>query len=352
MDRVLDSAAFINGPEIAELEAALCTYCGAKHCIAVASGTDALMLALMAMDFQAGDEVCTSPFSFFATAAMPAFLNGRINYVDIDPITFNIDHTLLPKVPEPSGKRRVKAIIPVSLYGQCANMDAINAYAKKYNLRVLEDAAQSFGAAYRGRQSCNLSDMAITSFFPAKPLGCYGDGGAVFTNCDELAEKVRLYRNHGQSERYRHSAVGLNSRMDTMQAAILLVKLAHYPRELEMRSAAARRYDELLAGLVETPKVLDGNTSSWAQYTVRIPKSYNRDQIRHKLEASGIPAAVHYPLPIYRQQALACDIERYAAENPNTEEACQTVLSLPMHAFITAEEQMLVAQGLRAALGA
>ena len=228
-------------------------------------------------------------------------------------------------------------------------MEAINNYAQKHGLWVLEDAAQSFGATFKGQYSCNLSDMATTSFFPSKPLGCYGDGGAVFTNNDELAEQIRLLRNHGQKERYRHSIIGFNSRLDTLQAAVLKVKLTHLPDELAQRDEAANRYNEMLKGLVETPVIGQNNLSAWAQYTIRIPVGHSRDAVRQKMESAGIPTAVHYPLPLHKQEAIVKHLQADVI-CPVAEQAAATVLSLPMHPFISVEDQQKVVKTLEAAL--
>src|SRR5271170_4992838 len=261
---VLDHGQYVMGPEIGLLEEALAVRTGARHCVACSSGTDALLLAMMALGIGPGDEVATSPFSFFATAEIIALLGAKPAFVDIDPVTYNLDPSLLRAAITP----RTKAILPVSLYGQCADMDAIVRAAG--NIPVIEDAAQSFGATYKGRQSCNLSLIGCTSFFPSKPLGCYGDGGAVFTSDDQLAEKMRMLRNHGQDRRYHHPLIGVNGRMDTIQAAVLLAKLEVFDQEVQRRAEVGARYSELLHEIVKTPRIREGNTSVYAQYTIEV----------------------------------------------------------------------------------
>src|SRR5580658_5975421 len=263
---VLDHGQYILGPEVRELEERLAARIGAKYCISCASGTDALLLALMALGIKAGDEVVTAPFTFFATGEMIALIGAIPVFADIDPATYNLD----PAVIEAAITPRTKAIMPVSLYGQPADMDAINVIAERYNLAVIEDAAQSFGALYHGRHSGNLSTIGCTSFFPSKPLGCYGDGGACFTNDDALAEAMLELRNHGQSARYLHTRIGINGRLDTLQAAVLLAKLEIFDEELVARAEVADRYTALLKDAVQTPTVLSDRTSAWAQYTIQV----------------------------------------------------------------------------------
>lgn len=321
IQRVLDHGQYILGPEVAELEEKLCAYTGAKHCITVANGTDALQIAQMALGIGPGDEVITPGFTYIATAETVALLRAKPVYVDIDPRTYNLDPALLEAAITP----RTKAIIPVSLYGQCADFDAINAIAAKHGIPVIEDAAQSFGATYKGRKSCNLSTIACTSFFPSKPLGCYGDGGAIFTNDDELAKVMRQIARHGQDRRYHHIRVGVNSRLDTLQAAILLPKLAVLDNEMAVRNQVAERYTQLLnqAGINTTPHIEAHNTSAWAQYTVRVK---NRAGVQDALGVKGIPTAVHYPLPLNRQPAVV-DHSGYL---PHGDNAANEVISLPI----------------------
>lgn len=323
---VLAHGQYILGPEVAELEEKLAAYTGAKYCISCANGTDALQIALMALDVGPGDEVITPGFTYIATAEAAAVLGAKPVYVDIDPRTYNLDPALLEAAITP----RTKAIIPVSLYGQCADFDAINAIAARHGITVIEDAAQSFGATYKGRKSCNLSTIATTSFFPSKPLGCYGDGGAIFTSDDELAKVMRQIARHGQEKRYHHVRVGMNSRLDTLQAAILLPKLEILDDELAAKQQVAETYARLLgeAG-IQPPQVESHNTSAWAQYTIRV---HNRPAVQKALAETGIPTAVHYPLPLNKQPAVA----DATAKLPQGDLAAEQVISLPMHAYLDA----------------
>ncbi|WP_348655571.1 DegT/DnrJ/EryC1/StrS family aminotransferase [uncultured Sulfitobacter sp.] len=322
--RVLAHGKYILGPEVDELEERLADYCGAKHCITCANGTDALQIALMAIGIGPGDEVITPGFSYIATAEATAVLGGKPVYVDIDPATYNLDSALVEAAITP----RTKAIIPVSLYGQPADYDSINAIAEKHGLIVIEDGAQSFGATYKGRKSGNLTTISCTSFFPSKPLGCYGDGGAVFTSDSELGKIIRQIARHGQEKRYYHERVGINSRLDTLQAAILLPKLAILDDEIAARQSLAEAYDVALAPLgLTTSSIADDSNSAWAQYTVRVPK---RDQLQAKLKTAGIPTAVHYPLPLNRQPAVSDATARL----PHGDKAAQEVMSLPMHPYL------------------
>ena len=322
--RVLAHGQYILGPEVAELEEKLAAYTGAKYCITVANGTDALQIAQMALGIGPGDEVITPGFTYIATAETVALLGAKPVYVDIAPRTCNLDPARLEAAITP----RTKAIIPVSLYGQCADYDAINAIAAKHRIPVIEDAAQSFGATYKGRKSCNLTTIACTSFFPSKPLGCYGDGGAIFTNDDELATVMRQIARHGQDRRYHHIRVGVNSRLDTLQAAILLPKLEVLNTEMQARQRVADEYARLLTQAGITPPHVDThNTSAWAQYTVQVP---NRQQLQDKLKAQDIPTAVHYPIPLNLQPAVA-DLK---AHLPMGDAVAQRVVSLPMHPYL------------------
>jgi UDP-2-acetamido-2-deoxy-ribo-hexuluronate aminotransferase len=321
IQRVLDHGQYILGPEVAELEEKLAAYTGAKYCITVANGTDALQIAQMALGIGPGDEVITPGFTYIATAETVAVLGAKPVYVDIDPRTYNINPALLEAAITP----RTKAIIPVSLYGQCADIDVITAIAAKHGIPVIEDAAQSFGATYKGRKSCNLTTIACASFFPSKPLGCYGDGGAIFTNDDELAKVIRQIARHGQDRRYHHIRVGVNSRLDTLQAAILLPKLAIFEEEIALRQQAAASYEQLLnqAGIDTTPYIEPHNTSVYAQYTIRVK---DRDALQVKLKAAGIPTAVHYPIPLNKQPAVA----DAGAHLPVGDLVAGEVMSLPM----------------------
>ncbi|MDN7124512.1 DegT/DnrJ/EryC1/StrS family aminotransferase [Pseudidiomarina sp. 1APP75-32.1] len=329
ISRVLAHGKYILGPEVQALEEKLAEYTGAKHCITVANGTDALQIAQMAIGVGPGDEVITPGFTYIATAETVALLGAKPIYVDIDHKTYNIDPNLL----EAAITKNTKAIIPVSLYGQCADFDAINAIANKHGIPVIEDAAQSFGATYKGRKSCNLSTIACTSFFPSKPLGCYGDGGAIFTNNDELAGVIRQIARHGQKRRYHHIRIGINSRLDTIQAAILLAKLAILDDEIEKRNKVASRYgDQLKAiGAKSAPNVESYNSSAWAQYTIRVA---NREKVQAILQKFGIPTSVHYPIPLNRQPA----VEDLNASLPVGDRAAREVMSLPMHPYLKEEE--------------
>ncbi|WP_295538627.1 DegT/DnrJ/EryC1/StrS aminotransferase family protein [uncultured Thiohalocapsa sp.] len=345
---VLEHGRYILGPEVTALEARLADDVGVRHCIGVASGTDALLVALMALDVGPGDEVITTPFTFVATAEVIALLGASPKFVDIDPVTYNIDPAQVAAAIGP----KTRAIMPVSLYGQCADMDAINAVADRHRLPVIEDAAQSYGASYRGRRSCGLSTIGCTSFFPSKPLGAYGDGGACFTDDDALAARMRQVMNHGQDQRYSHPRLGLNARLDTLQAAVLLAKLAIFPDEVERRAAVGNRYTELLHargarsvaaakdGLL-TPYIAPDRTSVFAQYTLQAD---HRDAVIAKLKAQDIPTAVHYPIPLNRQGAYA----HYCCPDctPNADRAAARVLSLPMHPYLSAADAERVADAL------
>ncbi|WP_421844359.1 DegT/DnrJ/EryC1/StrS family aminotransferase [Marinobacter algicola] len=339
IQKVLSHGKYILGPEVSELEEKLALYCGAKHCITVANGTDALQIAQMAVGVGPGDEVIVPGFSYIATAETPAVLGAKPVYVDIDPKTYNLNPELLEAVITP----RTKAIIPVSLYGQCADFDTINAIAEKHGIPVIEDGAQSFGASYKGKNSCNLTAIGCTSFFPSKPLGCYGDGGAIFTNDDELATVLRQIARHGQDKRYHHIRVGVNSRLDTLQAAILLPKLELLDEEIQLRNQVAENYTRLLsdAGIATTPFVEEHNVSAWAQYTIRVD---NRETVQIKLKEAGVPTAVHYPIPLNKQPAVE-DTEACLSAG---DAAAQTVMSLPMHPYLSKDEQNRVVESLTA----
>lgn len=340
--RVLAHGKYILGPEVNELEERLAGYTGAGYCISCANGTDALQIALMAVGVGPGDEVITPGFSYIATAETTAILGGTPVYVDIDPVTYNIDPSLIEAAITP----RTKAIIPVSLYGQPADFDAINAIAERHGIPVIEDGAQSFGATYKGRKTGNLSTIGCTSFFPSKPLGCYGDGGAIFTSDPELAKVIRQIARHGQDRRYHHVRVGMNSRLDTLQAAILLPKLAILDDEIVARQKVAEAYGTVLAPIgIPTPVVLDDCTSAWAQYTVRVR---NRDAVQAALKAAGIPTAVHYPLPLNLQPAVVDE----GAKLPVGDKAAEDVMSLPIHPYLTAHNQKRVVQELVKSIGA
>ena len=324
IQRVLAHGQYILGPEVDELEERLAAFTGARHCITCANGTDALQIAQMALGIGPGDEVITPGFAYIATAETITLLGAKPVYVDIDPRTYTIDPALIEAAITP----RTKAIMPVSLYGQCANFDAINSIAEKHGLPVIEDAAQSFGATYKGRRSCNLSTIACTSFFPSKPLGCYGDGGAIFTSDEGLAKVIRQIARHGQERRYHHVRLGVNSRLDTIQAAILLCKLSILGDENAARQCLAEGYGVALKPMgIVSPELRPDRTSAWAQYTIRVQE---RTRVQLALTEAGIPTVVHYPLPLHRQSAVADP----SAHLPQSDWAAAEVLSLPLHAYL------------------
>ena len=342
IQRVLDHGQYIMGPEVEELEAKLAARTGAKHCITVASGTEALLISLMAIGLKAGDEVITTPFTFAATAEMIVLLGGNPVFVDIEPDTCNIDASKIEAAITP----RTRAIMPVSLYGQVADMDEINAIAARHgNIPVIEDAAQSFGATYKGRKSCNLSTFGCTSFFPSKPIGCYGDGGAIFTSDDALAQACREIRVHGQSGRYNHTRVGVGGRMDTLQCAVVLAKLERFDWEIARRIENAARYQRLLVDLegVDLLEVRGDRSCVWAQYTVFVD---SRDQVQSSLRSLGVPTAVHYPKPLHHQPAYRQDGQSDSL--PASVTAAHKVLSLPMSADLLVADQDALARHLRA----
>ena len=331
IDKVLNNGAYIMGSAVGELEKNLQTFTGAKHAITCSSGTDALLLAMMALDIQPDDEIITTPFTFIATAETIAFLKAKPIFVDIDETTYNIDTSKI----EEQITSKTKAIMPVSLYGQPADMEAIQAIADKHGLKVIVDGAQSFGSTFNGKTDSNLGDISTTSFFPAKPLGCFGDGGAVFTNDDVLATKMKSLRVHGQSKRYHHQYIGMGGRMDTLQCAIVDVKLRHYAKDLGLRQEVASKYTEALKGKKLVLPFVDNNaTSAWAQYSVRVK---NRDDIQAKLKEQGIPTAVHYPMPLHLQEAFA--YLGYKKGNfPVAEIVSSEIMSLPMNPYLSTEE--------------
>ncbi|BBP79426.1 DegT/DnrJ/EryC1/StrS family aminotransferase [Pseudomonas gingeri] len=345
IERVLEHGQYIMGPEVGELEARLAEYVGVKHCISASSGTCTLLISMMALGIERGDEVVTTPFTFIATGEMIALLGAKPVFVDVEPHTGNIDPAKIEAAITP----RTRAIMPVSLYGQCADLDAINAIADKYGLPVIEDAAQSFGSTYKGRRSCGLSTIGSTSFFPSKPLGAYGDGGALFTDDDQLAQVMREIRIHGQDRRYHHPRIGLNGRMDTLQAAVLLAKLERFDWEVERRAQVAARYDRLIAascpGII-TPRVLPHGSSVYAQYTLQVDE---RDELSRELNALGVPTAVHYPVPLHLQPAFA-HLNQSQGAFPVAEACSRRVLSLPMGPDVTEEQQAQVVDALQAAL--
>ena len=343
IQRVLDHGQYIMGPEVKELEDKLAAFTGAKHCITVASGTEALLIALMALDLKAGDEVVTTPFTFAATAEMIVLAGGKPVFVDIEPDTCNIDVSKI----DAAITSRTRAIMPVGLYGQVADMDEINAIAARHGgIPVIEDAAQSFGATYKGKKSCNLSTFGCTSFFPSKPLGCYGDGGAIFTNDDALAQACREIRVHGQSQRYHHTRIGVGGRMDTLQCAVVLGKLERFEWEIEQRLALGERYATLLANVpgVRLLTVRPDRNCVWAQYTVFVE---NRAAVQDTLKAHGVPTAVHYPKPLHLQVAFAADCCPDCC--PESVKAGQHVMSLPMSPDLAVGQLQRVVATLREA---
>ena len=343
---VLEHGRFILGPEVEELEDRLAARIGARHAIACASGTDALLMALMALGIGRDDEVVTTPFTFFATGEMIALLGARPVFVDIEPAGYNLDPDRIEAAITP----RTRAIMPVSLYGQTADMEAIAAIAARHGLPVIEDAAQSFGALYKGRHSGALSAIGCTSFFPSKPLGCYGDGGACFTSDDALAGNLRELRNHGQSARYRHSRIGINGRLDTLQAAVLLAKLDVFDEELVARAEIADRYTALLKDAVHTPRVLPHRTCVWAQYTIEVD---DRPSVESFLRGEDIPTAVHYPMPLHLQPVfaeLSYSMGWARGSFPHAERAADRVLSLPMHPYLQPAQIERIAAAVKIAV--
>ena len=341
MHQVLDKSNYIMGNEVQELETNLQNFTKAKHAITCSSGTDALLLAMMALDIQPDDEIITTPFTFIATAETIAFLKAKPVFVDIDEKTYNID----PSKIEEKITKKTKAIMPVSLYGQPADMDAIQAIADNHNLKVIIDGAQSFGSTFKGKRDSNLGDISATSFFPAKPLGCFGDGGAVFTNSDVLAEKIKMLRVHGQNKRYHHKYIGMGGRMDTLQCAIVNVKLKYYKKDLALRQEVASKYSEQLADSSEQlvlPYVDTGCTSVWAQYSVRVK---NRDDVQAKLKEQGIPTAVHYPMPLHLQECFAY-LGYKKGEFPIAEQVSNEIMSLPMNPYLKDEEIVYICEKL------
>ena len=350
---VLDSGQFILGETVSSLEETLADFTGCRHAIGVSSGTDGLLLCLMAHGIGPGDEIITTPFTFIATAEVVALLGATPVFADIQADTFNISPDDIQKKirQRRDAGGRVRGIMPVSLYGQCADMDEINAIAQHENLFVIEDACQSFGALYKGRKSCALCHTGVTSFFPSKPLGGYGDGGMIFTDDDETAEKLRAMRVHGQSRRYMHDMQGINGRLDAMQAAVIHAKFRHFEQEIVLREQAAERYRHLIsekAPAVKIPEIRDDRTSVFAQYTVRTPGGI-RDSVVEHMGSRNIPVAVHYPIPLHMQKVFSF-LEIPAGALPESEKAADQVISLPMHPFIKKTEQEIVVNALADAI--
>ena len=337
IQRVLAHGKYILGPEVTELEEKLADYTGAKYCITCANGTDALQIAQMALGIGPGDEVIMPGFSYIATAETTVLLGAKPVYVDIDPRTYNLD----PELVEDAITAKTKAIVPTSLYGQCADFDAINTIAAKYKIPVIEDAAQSFGASYKGRKSCNLSTIATTSFFPSKPLGCYGDGGAIFTSDKALRDTMRAIAQHGQTKRYYHDVLGINSRLDTIQAAILLVKLENLEKENLAKQNISTIYNERLVDPKIHLPIIDANyQSAWAQYTIRLD---DRGKVIDHLRKAEIPLAIHYPKALNRQLSVECRLlNLFESDN-----AAGQVLSLPMHPYLEEKDVTLITNTIK-----
>jgi len=337
MQAVLDKSNYIMGEEVAQLESSLQDFTGAQHAITCASGTDALLLAMMALDIQPDDEVITTPFTFIATAETIAFIKAKPVFVDIDEKTYNID----PSKIEEKITSKTKAIIPVSLYGQPADMEAIQAIADKHDLKVIIDGAQSFGSTYKGKTDSNLGDISTTSFFPAKPLGCFGDGGAVFTNDEVLATKMKSLRVHGQSKRYYHQYIGMGGRIDTLQASVLNVKLKHYKEDLALRQEVAKRYTKALEGKgIILPFVTKEATSAWAQYSIQVR---DRDESQVQLKEQGVPTAVHYPMPLHLQECFGY-LGYSKGDFPIAEQISFEIMSLPMNPYLGDDEIAYISQ--------
>lgn len=337
IEGILDRAQFILGPEVAELEGRLAEFTDTKHCIGNANGTDALVLALRALNIGKNDEVIVPAFTFFATAEAVSLLGAKPVFVDIDRDTYNIN----PKLIENAITKNTKAIIPVCLYGVCADFDSINQIAQKHSLAVIEDAAQSFGATYKSKRSGGLSTIACTSFFPSKPLGCYGDGGACFTNDDNLATKLKELRAHGQEKRYTHTSIGYNSRLDTLQAAILLKKMDIFPSEIESRNTIAKNYINAFEGKFKMQFIPAGQSSVFAQFTIEVA---NRAEFQASLNERGIPTAVHYPIPLHLQPVYK---NEYAGlKLKESEEASQRVVSIPMHPYLQPSDQNFIIENV------
>lgn len=339
MRTVLEHGQFIMGPEIEELERELAQFVGVRHAISVASGTDSLEIALRALNIGPGDEVITTPFTWISSCEVIGLVGATPVFVDINSDSFNIEAAAI----EAAITHRTKAIMPVSLFGQMPDYDAINAIAAKRNITVIEDGAQSFGATRNGKKSCGVTTIASTSFFPAKPLGCYGDGGALFTNDENLNQVMRAIRTHGGVKRHHHPFLGMNGRLDTLQAAVLLAKLPHFSAEIAARERIGARYSELLRPFCSVPEVISGNTHVYAQYTIRVQ---NREQLAAHLAKSNIPTAVYYPKCLHEQPVFAHLGYKWGSL-PEAEKASREVISLPMHPYLTEDEQSRVVEAVQ-----
>ena len=327
IQEILNKSNYILGEEVEKLEEEFQNFTGVKHAITCSSGTDAILLSLMALDIQPDDEIITTPFTWISTAEMISLLKAKPVFVDIEKDTYNIDANLI----ESSITSKTKVIMPVSLYGQPPDLDLICSIAKKHNLKVIIDGAQSFGSKFKNKFDSNLGDISITSFFPSKPLGCYGDGGAVFTNNDYYAKKIKMLRVHGQSKRYHHQFIGIGARLDTIQAAVLSVKLKYFSNELIDRQKVADYYTSGLSNILITPTIKSDRGSAWAQYTIRVK---NRDNIHLKLKKEGIPTSIFYPIPLHFQECFKY-LNYKQNDLPISEKVCNEVLSIPMNAFLT-----------------
>ena len=335
---VLDKSNYILGEEVSLFEKELENFTGAKHAVTCSSGTDAILLALLTIDIQPGDEVITTPFTWISTGEMIAFLKAKPVFVDIEPDTFNIDANQI----ESAITSNTKAIMPVSLFGQPADIDAIQSIADIHNLKVIIDGAQSFGSKYNNKTDSNLGNISITSFFPSKPLGCYGDGGALFTNNDDYAKKIKMLRVHGQSERNYHKYIGIGGRMDTIQAAILSAKLPYFTNELKDRQKVADQYTKALSENIQSPIIKQNRLSAWAQYTIRLN---NRDYIQKELKKKDIPTSIFYPRPLHLQKCFSY-LNYKKGDFPICEKMSNEVLSLPMNAFLTSDQIGLVTSSI------
>lgn len=342
IQNVLNHGLFINGPEVKELEKKLSEFTGSKHCISLSNGTDALKVALLALDIKPNDEVITVAHTWISTSEVISIINAKPVFVDIEDKTYNID---ISKI-ESHITKKTKAMIIVSLYGQIPDFDKINKIGKRYNIPIIEDGAQSFGATYKNKRSCNLTTIGTTSFFPSKPLGCYGDGGACFTNNDELALKLRAIKSHGGIKRFHHKYIGMNARLDTIQASILLVKLSYFDQTLLNRNKCAGYYSVHLKeleekNLIQLPQVEEHNTSAWAQYSIKCKSQEIRDKIVSHLKENNVNAAIFYPAPLHTQECFQY-LNYKIGDLPITERVCNTIFNLPCYGELTLDEQKYI----------